>query len=283
MKFFPVYILISLFLFACDEEEAVSSVDPESIIGQLTNDFEQLPEGRISQSADSTVFAQYVNPTNKYGHGILGDKTEAEGLVVVVDQVFYEFQLDEDQVFEDIRPRLFDVDGDGALEFITLRTNVAKGGGIAIYKIINGQLIEYASVTEIGIPNRWLNIVAIDDLDNDGTIELVWIETPHIGGTLKVAKINEGVLQVLDETREYSNHVIGERNLCLSVLTEQFGQKVFYVPNQSRDKVIGFTFENNSLTIFEEIDLSVDFSQTLISQFDFPNASVDEVNCIEGQ
>ncbi|MEZ4885084.1 MAG: VCBS repeat-containing protein [Chitinophagales bacterium] len=251
-----------------------------NILLQLAANYEQLPEQEIAISSDGRVYAQYAMPTERYQHGIMGDKIEAGQLVVVVEGVFYELTLSGDFVFEDIRPRLYDVDGDGALEIITIRTHVSKGAGIAIYKIVNEQLIEYAHVEEIGTPNRWLNIVAINDLDNDENVELVWIQTPHIGGILKVAKIEQGVLQVLDETSLYSNHEIGQRNLCLSVLTEQLGKKVFYVPNQNRNKIVGFTFENDRLQIFEEINQSVDFSNTLFSQFNFGNAIGEEDNCI---
>jgi hypothetical protein len=282
MKYLSFYLLPLLLLFSCDNDES-TLVENQTIIEQLTNDYELMPEALISQSVDSRVYAQYVSPTNKYTHGVLGDRIEAEGLVVVVDGVFYELELDENQVFEDIRPRLYDVTGDGELEFVTIRTNIETGAGIAIYKIINDRLVLYASVTEIGSFSRWLNIVVIDDLDKDGIVELVWVETPHIGGVLKVAKIHFGLLRVLDEEEQYSNHGLGERNLCMSVLTDQSNQKVFYVPNQSRNKIVGFSFEDNNFTLFEEVDLDVDFSETLISQYEFTNPLADEVNCIEGK
>ena len=144
-------------------------------------------------------------------------------------------------------------------------------------------MVEYAHVPEIGTTNRWLNIVAINDLDSDGIVELVWIQTPHIGGILKVAKIEAGTLKVLSEKAQYSNHAIGERNLCLSTLTVQANQSVFYVPNQSRNKIVGFTFMNNELEVFEEITQDVEFSKTLGSQYRF-DGSIDEGNnCLNGK
>jgi len=270
-------------LLACNndnDEVAISEIENLTILNHLGINYKQLPEKEIARSLDNRVYAQYAMPTEKYAHGILGDKIEAEQLVVVVDSVFYDFKLPEDYVFEDIRPRLYDVDGDGKLEFITIRTNVSKGAGIAIYKVVGGQLVEYAFLPEIGTTHRWLNIVAINDLDNDGIVELAWIETPHIGGVLKVAKINTGTLKVIAEKAQYSNHAIGERNLCLSVLTEQSGKKVFYVPNQSRNKISGFTFFNNELQVFEEINQVVDFSKTLGAQYVFSNTKNEENNCI---
>jgi hypothetical protein len=198
----------------------------------------------------------------------------------VRDGIFYEYILPGDYVFEDIRPRLYDVDGDHELEVITIRTKVSQGGGIAIYKIVGELMVEYAHVPEIGTAYRWLNIAAIHDLDNDGIVELAWIETPHIGGTLKVAKINAGTLQVLSEKAQYSNHKIGEKNLCLSVLSEQLNKKVLYVPNQSRNKIIGFAFENNEFQAIDAIDQVVDFSKTLGAQYSFGNTIEEENNCI---
>ena len=271
-----------MILIACNKEKDKESgpASGPNILYQLANNYEQLPEQEIARSLDNSVYAQYAMPTEKYRHGILGDKIEAEQLVVVVDSVFYELKLSGEYVFEDIRPRLYDVDGDSELEFITIRTNVSEGAGIAIYKIVDEQLVEYAKVTEIGTSNRWLNIVAINDLDNDGIVELVWIETPHIGGILKLAKIKAGRLQVLAEKAQYSNHAIGERNLCLSVLTEQLNQKVFYVPDQSKNKIIGFTFKNNKFQIFEEITQVVDFSRTLGVQYSFSKKIEEGINCI---
>jgi len=280
MKYCFLIILSLLIFTACDEKEENQIFETPTILDQLVANYEQLPEGQISRSLDKRIYAAYTTPTEIYGHGVLGDRIEAAQLVVVVDSVFYELELESDFVFEDIRPRLYDVDGDSELEFITIRSNLSLGAGIVIYKIREEQLVEYAFIPEIGTPNRWLNLVAINDLDNDGIVELVWIQTPHIGGILKVAKIESGTLEVLTETSLYSNHAIGERNLCLSVLTENSNQKVFYVPTQNRDKIVGFTFDNNELNQFEEIIQDLDFSQSLNAQFNFSNIIEEEDNCI---
>lgn len=283
MNYILLTILSLTLLIACNGEKETTA-DPNqenrTILNLLADNYEQLPEKEIAKSLDYSIYAQYAMPTEKYNHGILGDGVEAELLVVVVDGVFYEYKLPDDYVFEDIRPRLYDVDGDAQLEIICIRTNVNQGAAIVIYKIIEGQLLEYAQVPEIGTPYRWLNIVAINDLDNDGVVELVWIETPHIGGILKVAKIKAGALEVLAERVQYSNHAIGERNLCLSVLTEQLNTKVFYVPNQSRDTIAGFSFGNNAFLAFEEIPQMIDFSKTLALQYSFSKEIEEEDNCI---
>lgn len=271
---FKLLFMFVLLGSSCNKEE------PPTILEQITTNYPLLPEAQISQSTNNRVYAAYTSPTERYAHGILGDKIEAGQMVVAIDNEFYGLDLPIETVFEDIRPRLYDVDNDGELEFITIRSNVATGAGIFIYKLVNNVLIEYAHVPEIGQANRWLNIVAIHDLDNDGVVEIVWIETPHIGGILKVAKIKFGLLEVIDETSLFSNHAIGQRNLCLSVLVENNNQKVFYVPSQNRDKIHGFVFENNQIQEVEVIDQLVDFKETLLSQYEFSNVIVEEDHCI---
>ncbi len=277
-------VTVLLLVSACSKESA-PMLDPppnsgSTILEQLNESYTQLPEQAISTSRDKRVYAQYTNPTERYNHRVMGDGVEGGGLVVVVDSVFYELELPENYVFEDIRPRLFDVDQDGNLEIITIRTEVTQGAGILIYKVVNNQLEEYAYVPEIGIPSRWLNLVTINDLDNDGVIEMVWIQTPHIGGILKVSKIQPGELTVLDELSQYSNHGYGDRNLCLSVLTQQDQEKVFYVPTQNRSQIFGFKYTNDNLEIVSEIDQSVDFSKPLSEQYDFTSIVSIEDNCI---
>ncbi len=282
VKRFYWFLLVCVAAFvACDDMGDFDSNQDQPIIMKLIEDYSLLPEQAITVSEDSSIFAQYAMPTTKYSHTILGDGIEAEQLVVAINERIYEVQLEEDYVFEDIRPRLYDVDNDNELEIITLRTHVDEGAGVVIYKLENEALIEYAIIEEIGTPFRWLNIAAIDDLDNDGIVEILWVETPHIGGTLKVAKIERGTLDVLASTREYSNHAIGERNLCLSVTIEQNNQKVVYVPNQNRDRIHGFVLENNELVNVDVVDEAIDFSRPLHAQYEFENVVEDEVNCIQ--
>ena len=263
-----------------EEEQGTVSLSPSQILTQLQTDYELMPEEDLVVNSDSSVFAQYTDPTERYAHGILGDRIEAARLVVVVDGQFYEHLLDDQYVFEDIRPRIYDIDQDGVLEFITIRAQVNNGGGIAIYKIINNQLTEYAYVEEIGQRNRWLNIAAIDDLDKDGTIDLAWVQTPHIGGILKITPFQTGEMKSISEVSQYSNHAIGDRNLCLSTLTEQNGKRVLYVPIQNRSKMVGFTLENGQWKQFEEIDQVVDFSRPLYEQYGFEGYVEDGENCI---
>lgn len=256
------------------------SLSTTQILQRLRSDYQLMPEEQVAISVDSSTYAQYSLPVTRYRHGILGDQIEAGQLVVVLEGKFYELTLADIYVFEDIRPRLADVDLDGILEIITIRAHLSEGAGIAIYKVLDGQLQEYAQVEEIGRANRWLNPVAIADLDQNGTVEVVWIQTPHIGGILKIASFTPGTLSVLDETSLYSNHAIGERNLCLSVLTQEAGQFIFYVPTQNRNQIVGFSWSGSKMAQTSAVNQSVDFSKPLVDQATFSHVIEGEDNCI---
>ncbi len=255
------------------------TVDTKAI-KTLTDNFDLLPEKQITIGSNNNIYAQYAQPTTKYGHNILGDRIEAEQLVVLRGGMTYTHTLSDQYVFEDIKPRLYDVDNDGQMEIVTIRTHVATGAGIMIYKIVNNTLAEFAWVEEIGTPYRWLNIVAIYDLDGDVTTELAWIQTPHIGGIIKVARIAAGKLEVISELSGYSNHRIGERNLCLSLVTKTDSITTFYVPTQDRRQIAGFNFIDGSIRRAEMINQLVNFSSPLVSQYDFANVVQGESFCV---
>ena len=253
---------------------------PSEILTRLQSDYELMPEEQIVMSGDSSTFAQYASPTERYAHGVFGDVIEAGQLIVALDGVIYEEILEETFVYEDLRPRLSDVDGDGVLEIITIRAHVDLGAALVIYKVIDGQLVEYTKVPEIGIPNRWLNPVATHDLDGDGQVEIAWIQTPHIGGILKVARFSEGELTVLSETSLYSNHDARDKNLCLSVLTRSGDDIITYVPSQNRDRIVGFSLIDDRLVQRDEIIMEVDFTVPLADQYPFTQVIPDDLNCI---
>jgi len=271
-----ILFLLLLTLQSCKKDPTPpTTLNPQEVIDALTQNYNQLPEASIAISADSSVFAQYIEPTDIYPHGTLGDVWEGTGLVVYHEGQFKELQLPDNQIFEDITPRLVDVDGDDTPELICIRTDVNLGGGVAIYRLTETGMEEYAFVREIGTVFRWLNIAAVYDLDQDGNIDLAWVETPHIGGVLKVGRIQEGEIMVDAEHPFVTNHAIGERNLCGSALDET---RQLIMSSQSRTKVVYVTYENGELTRVLEVQQVLDLTQPIYDQL--PNTVfLNDNNC----
>lgn len=277
-------ILSSILLMSCVDEEGLPPFEvlDLQLIEQLNSSYTLLPEEQMTVSTDNRTIALYASPTTEYGHGILGDKVEAKELVLTHEGIIYDITLEDGFVFEDIRPRLFDVDEDNIPEVITIRTDVSAGAGIAIYKIVDNELSLYAKVPVIGRAYRWLNIVTIDDLDRDGNLDIAWVQTPHIGGIFKIATLKGGILTPTASLGEFSNHAIGERNLCMSAISTDNDQTVTYIPNQQGDSIVGLTYSQGTIHRLKSIPLDVDFAVILQDQHDFTAQKVDLVNCIGG-
>lgn len=180
-----------------------------------------LPDGAPAIGRNDIAQVWLTDPTERYGHGVLGDAVEASGLLAIMrDGRRLTLRLDAGSVFEDLMPRLADLDGDGRDEIIVVRAYLNAGAALAVYKEVEGALRLVAETPPIGIPNRWLNPLGAADLDGDGMLEIAYVETPHIGGTLRVVSLRQGRLAEEGRLYGFSNHAIGSRALGLSALLD---------------------------------------------------------------
>lgn len=262
-------LLLALLLSNCNTEDDAPPLQA----------FDFLPENLIATDATRDLIAQYTNPTTRYNHAVFGDEIEGGGLLVTINGKQYHHLLPETEVFEDLQPRLADVDGDGDLEFITIRSSVTEGASVAIYKIINEELVLMTASDFIGTKYRWLNIAAIADLDNDGKLDIAWVQTPHIGGILRIFTVENGALNFKAERSGVSNHVLNVKNLCLSIVTEVQNQKTLYVPTNEYDAVKGFQFIGNEIVEVSTIELMVDGAVPLHEQLSL-TGRVEDASCI---
>ncbi len=164
-------------------------------------------DAALAQGIDS---ARYVEPTQRYAHGVLGDAIEHGALELTVDGQRRILRLPDERVFEDTAPRLADVDGDGAPEVVTVESHRDLGARLAIY----GPQGMIAATPYIGTRFRWLAPVAVADLEGDGQVELAYVDRPHLAKTLRVWRFVEGALHEVATFRGVTNHRIGERDIA---------------------------------------------------------------------
>lgn len=156
--------------------------------------------------ADQIRAAVYAAPTDRYPHGALGDDLEWGALVLMVGGQQRRFTLPEELVFEDTAPRLADLDGDGAPEVIVVESHAAQGGRLAVW----GPEGRIAATPFIGTRFRWLAPLGAADLDGDGRVEIAYVETPHLGRTLRLVRLEGDRLVPVAEAAGHSNHRFGD-------------------------------------------------------------------------
>ena len=180
-----------------------------------------LPDGCIASDSGDVRAAWYTSPTDRYRHAILGDALEAGALTVqLASGVQTTFTLPDSLVFEDRTPRLADLDGDGRTEIVTIRSSTRSGGSVAVYGVRGETLVELGATPFIGRSNRWLNVAGIADFLGRGDLQVVFVETPHIGGTLKLATFDGRSMQVIARQNGFSNHEIRSREQRLAAIAD---------------------------------------------------------------
>jgi hypothetical protein len=200
-----------------------------------------LADGRVASGRGDITRAWLAEPTGRYGHGVLGDKVEAGSLVIETrDGKTQVVRLKDDAVFEDLEPRLADLDGDGRDEVIVVKSYLKRGSSLAIVALRKGRdLGRYEVVAEtpaLGAPQRWLNPAGIADYSGDGKIGIALVRQPHIVGELELWNGYPLALRKTGTLTGFSNHFIGSRALRMSATADFDGDGIVDMALPSLDR-----------------------------------------------
>ena len=215
-------------------------------------------------ACDDLLGVCLANPTQRYKHGVFGQPFEY-GTILTIDEngaALRPYNLPYEQVFEDRRVRIIDLDDDGLMEVILIVSDRNRGASLALYAFVPGNSEGTSSATVypmaqsdfIGAPNRWLNpLDGAVDLDGDGSRELAVIETPHIAPVLRIHQWNGGQLDTLARIPldGYSNHAFGSLVLAGSLFCEADapGQALIQLPRAHSGAAGVFLFDLASSTL----------------------------------
>ena len=186
-----------------------------------------LPDGRIATAEGDIVEAWYSEPTTRYAHAVLGDGIEAGALKIKNSfGETYTFRLPSTEVFEDITPRIADLDLDGRNEVITILSSQSEGASVAVFNLNGNAFTKVAQTPFIGRSNRWLNIAEIDNFGGNQRPDLAIVVTPHLAGILQFYRYRNGRLARLAQASGFSNHFIGSNELRLSTVADVNGDRI---------------------------------------------------------
>lgn len=194
--------------------------------------------------------ARFEGPTDRYGHAIMGNLPEWSRLCLEGDGAGACVTLPETSVFEDIAPRLADMDGDGVPEAVVVESNFQGGAALAVYRLEADGLSRTAT-PPIGLRNRWLSPVGIADFDQDGTMDVAYVETPHLGKLLKIYSWRDEALVLIAKASGLSNHRIGEETITSGIRSCGKGPEIV-LPDGAWQRVFAGRFVDGTLT-FEQL------------------------------
>jgi hypothetical protein len=186
-----------------------------------------LPDGRIAEGPGAIARAWFAEPTDRYGHGVLGDMIEAGSLVVERrDGRRDTVRLDADAVFEDLEPRIADLDGAGGGsggnngKIVVVKSYRDRGSALAVIGEREGRFEILSETPPIGKKHRWLNPAGVADFDGDGHVDIALVQMPHALGRLELWRWRSGALEKMLELPDTSNHVSGSRVLRMSAVAD---------------------------------------------------------------
>lgn len=211
-----------------------------------------LPHGRVAVGTRDIARAWLSDPTPRYDHGVLGDKIEAGSLTIETrDGKMQTVRLKDDAVFEDLTPRLADLDGDGHDEIVLVKSYLKRGSALAVIGRREGKYTIIAETPPIGAPHRWLNPAGIADFNGDGKIDIALVRMPHVDGQLEVWTWSEKRLVKSGEIADTTNHIAGSRALEMTVVADFDGDRIpdLAIPSfdRTRLRLISFVPEAHEI------------------------------------
>lgn len=196
---------------------------------------EQLPLSRLALGYRDMRRAWFAGPTQRYQHGVLGDAVEASRLVVdTITGKRIAVNLPADRVFEDVEPRFVNLNGDHTDEILVIESHLHRGASLAVYDLVGDRLVQITSTPFLGKPYRWLNPVGVGDFDGDGSVDVALVATPHIGGILRLYRVDGIHLSLFAEYSGVSTHKIGSTELGLGQVISANPRDQLLLPNQAR-------------------------------------------------
>ncbi len=180
-----------------------------------------LPDGKVATGKGEIARAWFAEPTARYDHGILGDKIEAGSLVIERrDGKRQTVRLKDDAVFEDLKPRLADLDRNGHDAVIVVKSTLKRGSSLAVIAERRGKYEIVAETPPLGATHRWLDPAGIDDFSGDGKRSIALVRQPHVVGALELWSWTGGDLRKVAELPDIANHIAGTRAIDMAAAAD---------------------------------------------------------------
>lgn len=235
-------LLLSLACWAASGQAATLELrraGPSVAAASAPAQVDQLPHSRAAYGQEDIDVAWLAGATGRYRHGVLGDALEAGRLMLRLrDGTELSFELPDARVFEDLEPRLADLDGDGRDEIIVVESDQSHGASLALFGVRDGHVVRLGATPFLGQANRWLNPLGVGDFDGDGRADIALVATPHIGGVLRLYRFGSAELVQFAQRTGVSTHRIGSTELGLGRVVPSRPRARLLVPDQTHTSLM---------------------------------------------
>jgi len=186
-----------------------------------------LPGSQVATGKHDVARAWFAEPTDRYDHDILGSRNEAGALVIELrDGGRQTVHLKPDAVFEDLKPRIVDLDGDNQDAIVVVKSYVKRGSALAVIAERRGRFDIVAETPPLGAPHRWLAPAGIADFTGDHRPDIAVVRQPHAIGTIELWSWRDGRLQKGAEMPDAANHIVGTRALDMAAVADFDGDNI---------------------------------------------------------
>jgi hypothetical protein len=212
----------------------------------------RLPDSLATAGQRDIAWVWLSGPTARYPHASMGSVIHASSLEAISSNgKTYSLQLPAQRVWEDLQPRLVDMDGDGRDEIVVIEADSERGAALVAYGLPpasspqSNRLVERARSAYLGLPFRWLNPVGFADMDGDGKLDIASVTTPHIGGVLTLYRYAPPRIEPFAKVADVSNHQMGDPRLQMHAILNLPGQRpTVVVPDMTRRALHALRWES---------------------------------------
>ncbi len=209
-------------------------------------DAHALPDSRITLgSLDGSSGLQAVvlsDPTERYPHGVLGDKIEASAVTVIAVApnaltIRFRYVVRAPAVLEDLIAIVAPIGEGRRPAVVVVKSAPSQGSSILVLGWRGVGLEVLAEGPAFGQSNRWVHVIGAADVSGDAIPELIAVNSPHLAGVLVAYERRAAFLVPSAKALGYSSHADGSRNQDQAVIADMSGNGRLEVilPRQSRD------------------------------------------------
>ena len=148
-----------------------------------------------------------------------------------------QYNLSAESVFEELTPRLYDIDGDGDDEIFLVRSNLYDGAAVSVLTVGATGLEVFGEAYPIGLAHLWISPLDAPDFDGEGVMEVAAMVAPHLQGLPSFYNRERQRLKQFAAAPGFSTHYIDSSILGMSVILDAHsdGRPGIVLPSLDRE------------------------------------------------